>query len=177
MADFIYSAPKVGDLSPVYLSERTSSDSDPANGPLICFADRYVPPAFISSSSSSSSSSSAAAAVGQNIQFPLYQETLSNGLQVFISPNEIFTDVSVKVYFKAGSMQEDSKLTEVAHIFEHFMGGKGSREIRTTNYAAEEKELTKARQINAEMVALRCGNPKPENADSCSQLQIAMNRA
>src|SRR5205807_1494863 len=68
----------------------------------------------------------------------VHEHVLANGLRLLVLARHEAATVSFVTMANVGSVDERVGITGVAHIFEH-MAFKGSKEIGTTDYAAEEK--------------------------------------
>ena len=74
------------------------------------------------------------------------QFTLDNGLQFIVLENHEAPVVSFVTYANVGGVDEPNGQTGVAHFLEH-LAFKGTKQIGTTNYRAEAKELDKLDKI------------------------------
>ena len=72
--------------------------------------------------------------------------TLDNGLQFIVLENHEAPVVSFVTYANVGGVDEPNGQTGVAHFLEH-LAFKGTKQIGTTNYRAEAKELDKLDKI------------------------------
>jgi predicted Zn-dependent peptidase len=76
--------------------------------------------------------------------------TLDNGLKFIVLENHEAPVVSFVTYANVGGVDEPDGQTGVAHFLEH-LAFKGTKQIGTTNYAAEAKELDKLDAIFAQI--------------------------
>jgi predicted Zn-dependent peptidase len=76
--------------------------------------------------------------------------TLDNGLKFIVLENHEAPVVSFVTYANVGGVDEPDGQTGVAHFLEH-LAFKGTKQIGTTNYPAEAKELDKLDGIFAEI--------------------------
>lgn len=58
---------------------------------------------------------------GLEIHYPYTQHTLSNGLQVLVNPDPSSPAVTVDLWYRVGSRDEDAGASGFAHLFEHLM--------------------------------------------------------
>jgi predicted Zn-dependent peptidase len=72
--------------------------------------------------------------------------TLANGMHFIVVERPIAPVVSFHSYVNAGSADDPSGATGIAHMFEH-MAFKGTPEIGSTNYAAEKAALDRVERI------------------------------
>jgi predicted Zn-dependent peptidase len=79
---------------------------------------------------------------------------LPNGLTLLIMERPEAPVFSFYTYVSAGSAQEVSGITGLAHMFEH-MAFKGTDKIGTTNYPAEKAALAKVEKTYSEYLAAR----------------------
>src|SRR6266481_8635059 len=79
---------------------------------------------------------------------------LANGLTLLIMERPEAPVFSFYTYVSAGSAQEVSGITGLAHMFEH-MAFKGTDKIGTTNYPAEKAALAKVETEYAAYIAER----------------------
>jgi predicted Zn-dependent peptidase len=105
--------------------------------------------------------------------------SLSNGLHFIIVERHEAPVVSFHTYVNAGSVDDPSGATGIAHMFEH-MAFKGTESIGTTNWPEERKALE---GIEAAYDRLEAENDKGPKADSArvsaleNQLQAAIDHA
>jgi predicted Zn-dependent peptidase len=76
--------------------------------------------------------------------------TLDNGLEFIVLENHEAPVVSFVTYANVGGVDEPDGQTGVAHFLEH-LAFKGTKQIGTTNYAAEAKQLDKLDGIFAQI--------------------------
>src|SRR5579864_4933949 len=72
--------------------------------------------------------------------------TLGNGMHFIILERHDAPVVSFHSYVNAGSVDDPSGETGIAHMFEH-MAFKGTEDIGTTNHAAEQKAMDEIEHI------------------------------
>lgn len=87
------------------------------------------------------------------------EKVLKNGLQILVVENHTAPVVSCLMRFKVGSVDEYPGITGSAHLLEHMLF-KGSKQIGTTNYAAEVPIMKK---IDSLAVLLRAEQKKLQN--------------
>src|SRR5688572_14336678 len=63
----------------------------------------------------------APAAAPDEISFPVREEKLENGLLVLLAPDRTLPLISCQIYYRAGSRNEHTGITGIAHLFEHMM--------------------------------------------------------
>ncbi|MGI8456576.1 MAG: M16 family metallopeptidase [Propionibacteriaceae bacterium] len=56
-----------------------------------------------------------------NLDYPIHQTTLDNGLRVVVSPDHGVPSVAVNLWYDVGSRHEEIGRTGFAHLFEHVM--------------------------------------------------------
>lgn len=88
-----------------------------------------------------------------------------NGLTLLVLENHVSPTVSFKVFFRAGSADNVSGQTGLAHLFEHLVF-KGTERIGTTDHAAETVLMTQADQTAA---ALNAETAKPQPDETAAQ--------
>ncbi len=76
------------------------------------------------------------------------EHTLANGMRFFIVERREVPVVSFHIYADVGSVDEENGMSGMAHMFEH-MAFKGTKDIGTTDYAAERKALDKVDELFA----------------------------
>jgi predicted Zn-dependent peptidase len=57
----------------------------------------------------------------KQLQLPIHNTTLKNGLRVVIAPDAVAPVVTVGVYYKIGFRLEPQGRSGFAHLFEHMM--------------------------------------------------------
>jgi len=72
---------------------------------------------------------------------------LENGLQVWLSVNRDEPRVFASVVVRAGSGEDPPDATGMAHYLEHMLANKGSRQLGTTDFAAEAPHLDRIRAL------------------------------
>src|SRR5579863_1033740 len=105
--------------------------------------------------------------------------TLANGMHFIILERHDAPVVSFHSYVNAGSVDDPSGETGIAHMFEH-MAFKGTEDIGTTNHAAEQKAMDEVEHIYDQYDAERNKESKadPEKLKALDkQLKAAMERA
>ncbi len=105
--------------------------------------------------------------------------TLANGLHFIVMERHEAPVVSFHTYVSAGSVNDPSGLTGLAHMFEH-MAFKGTDSIGTTDWPAEKKALE---EVDSAYAKLRAEQDKGRRADPNAlrtletQFKMAVNRA
>ncbi len=105
--------------------------------------------------------------------------TLPNGLHFIIAERHEAPVVSMRTYVNAGSVDDPSGETGLAHMFEH-MAFKGTETIGTKDWADEKKALDEIEEVYDQLEAERNKGP---HADASKigglevQLQTAISRA
>ncbi len=97
----------------------------------------------------------------QQVQSRITEFTLANGLRFIILERHQAPVASFYTYVDAGSAQEKTGLTGLAHMFEH-MAFKGTSTIGTKNYAEEKNSLDR---VDATFKALQRERDKQRTAD------------
>ena len=82
------------------------------------------------------------------------EHVLKNGLRLLVVERHDVPVASFVTMANVGAVDEHVGMTGVAHIFEH-MAFKGSKEIGTTDYAAEEKVMQKVDEAFEKLTAAR----------------------
>lgn len=101
----------------------------------------------------------------QNIEIPATFHTLDNELKVILVPDSNVAEVSCRLYYFVGGMNEGPGTTGLSHMYEHMMF-KGTKTLGTTNYEKEIPYLARIDSLDALMQQARLGG---EN-DSVLQL-------
>lgn len=101
----------------------------------------------------------------QRVMAQITEFTLDNGLQFIVLENHEAPVVSFVTYANVGGVDEPDGQTGVAHFLEH-LAFKGTKQIGTTNYRAEAKELNKLDKIFAKIKQAQ----KSENESQVAQL-------
>jgi predicted Zn-dependent peptidase len=91
----------------------------------------------------------------------VHQHVLANGLRLLVLERHDVPVASFVTMANVGSVDEHVGITGVAHIFEH-MAFKGSREIGTTDFEAEQKAIARTDEA---FEALTAEREKGEKAD------------
>ena len=91
--------------------------------------------------------------------------TLDNGLKFIVLENHEAPVVSFVTYANVGGVDEPDGKTGVAHFLEH-LAFKGTKQIGTTNYRAEAKELDKLDNLFAKIKQAE----KTQNSDKLAKL-------
>ena len=86
----------------------------------------------------------------ERVMAQITEFTLDNGLQFIVLENHEAPVVSFVTYADVGGVDEPDGQTGVAHFLEH-LAFKGTKQIGTTNYRAEAKELAKLDAIFAQI--------------------------
>ena len=105
--------------------------------------------------------------------------TLGNGMHFIILERHDAPVVSFHSYVNAGSVDDPSGETGIAHMFEH-MAFKGTESIGTTNYPAEKKAMEEVERIYDQYDAERNKGAKadPKKLEAVQeQLKAAMEKA
>src|SRR5271170_4221339 len=105
--------------------------------------------------------------------------TLANGLHFIILERHDAPVVSFHSHVNAGSVDDPSGETGIAHMFEH-MAFKGTETLGTTNYALEKKAMDEVERVYDRYDAERNKGPKADAAkvaDLEKQLKDAMETA
>jgi predicted Zn-dependent peptidase len=105
--------------------------------------------------------------------------TLPNGLHFLVVERHEAPVVSFHTYVNAGSVNDPSGATGIAHMFEH-MAFKGTETIGTTNWAAEKKAIEQVEQIYDRVEAERRKGPGADAGklqELEAQLKAAMEKA
>ena len=87
--------------------------------------------------------------------------TLSNGLQFIVAERHEAPVVSFHTYVNAGSVDDPSGQTGLAHMFEH-MAFKGTETIGATDWASEKKALDAIEEVYDRLEAERNRGPKAD---------------
>jgi predicted Zn-dependent peptidase len=96
--------------------------------------------------------------------------TLDNGLKFIVLENHEAPVVSFVTYANVGGVDEPDGQTGVAHFLEH-LAFKGTKQIGTTNYPAEAKELDKLDKIFAEIKQVQQSGDEAKLAQLKEQFQ------
>ena len=105
--------------------------------------------------------------------------TLANGLHFTIVERHEAPVVSFHTYVNAGSVDDPSGTTGIAHMFEH-MAFKGTDTIGTRDWAGEKKALDEVEEVYDRLEAERNKGPKADDGRVRTlemQLKLAMERA
>jgi len=105
--------------------------------------------------------------------------TLANGLHFIVVERHEAPVVSFRTYVNAGSVDDPSGQTGMAHMFEH-MAFKGTESIGTNDWPAEKKELDAVEEVLDRVQAERNKGPKAEPAKIASleaEWKMAIERA
>lgn len=81
---------------------------------------------------------------------------LSNGMTVYLSPNRLTPTVTARVAVRAGSRQDPTDSTGMAHYLEHMLF-KGTERLGTIDYAKEKTHLDRIAAIYEELFHERDG--------------------
>src|SRR6202166_1805430 len=82
----------------------------------------------------------------QDFEKRITEFTLANGLHFIIFERHAAPVVSFHSYVNAGSVDDPSGETGIAHMFEH-MAFKGTETLGTTNYALEKKAMDEVERV------------------------------
>ncbi len=119
---------------------------------------------------------------GQNLpefEKKVSELTLSNGLHFLFVERHEAPVVSFHTYVRAGSVNDSSGKTGLAHMFEH-MAFKGTETIGTTDWPAEKKAMDEIERAYDELEAERAKGPRAKAATVSTleqAVKIAVNRA
>ncbi len=105
--------------------------------------------------------------------------TLPNGMRFIIAERHEAPVVSMRTYVNAGSVDDPSGETGLAHMFEH-MAFKGTETIGTRDWPEEKKALEDVEQVYDRLDAERNQGPRADPAkiaDLKLQLETAITRA
>jgi predicted Zn-dependent peptidase len=109
--------------------------------------------------------------------------TLNNGMHFIVLQRPIAPVVSFHSYVNAGSVDDPSGATGIAHMFEH-MAFKGTPEIGSTNYAAEKAALDRVERVydrleqaRRQAAAKRTASSDPQIAALEAELEAAIEKA
>jgi predicted Zn-dependent peptidase len=105
--------------------------------------------------------------------------TLPNGLHFTVVERHNAPVVSFHTYVNAGSVDDPSGLTGLAHMFEH-MAFKGTETIGTRDWPAEKRAMENVEEIYDRLDAERAKGPKADQASVGAlqnELQSAIDRA
>ena len=105
--------------------------------------------------------------------------TLGNGMHFIVLERHDAPVVSFHSYVNAGSVDDPSGETGIAHMFEH-MAFKGTEDIGTTNHAAEQKAMDEVEHIYSQYDGERNKGMKADKqklAELEKQLKAAMEKA
>src|SRR5271157_740138 len=101
--------------------------------------------------------------------------TLSNGLHFIVAERHEAPVVSFHTYVNAGSVDDPSGETGIAHMFEH-MAFKGTETIGTVNWPSEKKALDAIEEVYDRLEAERNKGPKADET-RIGVLQTQLKRA
>src|SRR5450631_4796551 len=82
----------------------------------------------------------------QDFEKRITEFTLANGLHFIVFERHAAPVVSFHSYVNAGSVDDPSGETGIAHMFEH-MAFKGTETIGSTNYALEKKAMDEVERV------------------------------
>ena len=105
--------------------------------------------------------------------------TLANGLHFIVAERHEAPVVSFHTYVNAGSVDDPSGETGIAHMFEH-MAFKGTETIGTVNWPSEKKALDAIEEVYDRLEAERNKGPKADTTRIGvlqAQLQMAIDSA
>ncbi|MGO9894024.1 MAG: insulinase family protein, partial [Bryobacteraceae bacterium] len=105
--------------------------------------------------------------------------TLNNGLHFIVVERHDAPVVSFHTYVNAGSVDDPTGQTGLAHMFEH-KAVKGSETIGTKDWPAEKKALDEIEEIYGRLDAERNKGPKADASRVSlleAQLKLAIDRA
>jgi predicted Zn-dependent peptidase len=89
-----------------------------------------------------------------DLQIPVYEDSLDNGLRCIIVRDTNVAVVSCRLYYFVGSMYEGPGTSGLSHMFEHMMF-KGTKRLGTTDYEKEVPYMAKIDSIDATVQHLR----------------------
>ncbi|MBD3317395.1 MAG: insulinase family protein [Chitinivibrionales bacterium] len=96
-------------------------------------------------------------ASSSEIDIPVHDDTLDNGLRILIVPDTNVAVVSCRLYYFVGSMYEGPGTSGLSHMYEHILF-KGTKTLGTTNYQAEVPIMKRIDSLDAEIRRLRKKN-------------------
>jgi predicted Zn-dependent peptidase len=105
--------------------------------------------------------------------------TLANGMHFIVLESHDAPVVSFHSYVNAGSVDDPSGETGIAHMFEH-MAFKGTQTIGTTNYPAEKKAMDEVERVYDQLEGERNKGPRADAKKVAAlqeQLKAAMEKA
>jgi predicted Zn-dependent peptidase len=105
--------------------------------------------------------------------------TLPNGLHFIIAERHEAPVVSMRTYVNAGSVDDPSGETGLAHMFEH-MAFKGTESIGTRDWPSEKKALDEIEELYDQLESERNKGPRADAGKIASlelQVRTAINRA
>ncbi len=103
------------------------------------------------------------------------EHSLANGMKFVIIERHAVPVISFHLYADVGSVNEDTGMSGMAHMFEH-MAFKGTQDIGTTNYAEERKALDKVDAIVSDLQAERRKGDQA-NPERIKELEEAFKKA
>ena len=103
------------------------------------------------------------------------EHTLDNGMRFFIVERHGVPVVSFHLYADVGSVDEETGQSGMAHMFEH-MAFKGTKEIGTTDYAAEKAALDRVDDVIASLYEER-RKREQANPERLQELEEALKQA
>jgi len=115
----------------------------------------------------------------QEFEKKVTEFSLPNGLHFIVAERHEAPVVSFHTYVGAGSVDDPSSETGIAHMFEH-MAFKGTETIGTTNFAEERKAIEAIETAYDRLEAEENKGPKADHARVASlseQVQAAIERA
>jgi len=98
----------------------------------------------------------------------VFEGTLDNGLRVLVLPRHQSPTVSLKMRFRAGSVEEEEGRSGLAHLLEHMMF-KGTRDLGTTDWGRERPLRERIEELVAVIDEER-GKGRGESAEKVSLL-------
>ena len=89
----------------------------------------------------------------QDIQLPVQSHVLSNGLKVLVLERHEVPRIACRLAFRVGGSYDPQGRTGLAHLMEH-MAFRGTKNIGTKDWPAEERVMAKIETLMAEIIAL-----------------------
>lgn len=112
----------------------------------------------------------------QRVMAQITEFTLDNGLQFIVLENHEAPVISFVTYANVGGVDEPDGQTGVAHFLEH-LAFKGTKQIGTTNYAAEAKSLEQLDRLFAEIIQAQNSGDEAKLAQLREQFAAAQAQA
>lgn len=129
---------------------------------LVLLTWSFTPAVALAQPESPGSSQSIAPYLDRTIE-RITEFNLDNGMKFIVLENHEAPVVSFVTYADVGGVDEPDGKTGVAHFLEH-LAFKGTKDIGTSNYAEEEKLLTRLDELFAQIEAAKAADNKDEVA-------------